>query len=76
MDYDERVLGSSEFVSRLRQEKALRDRLRPAVSLPALVERVGARYGLTAAEVCRKSRAPSIVEACGLVCTVGVRKLG
>ena len=55
---------------------AVRQRLRPAVSSPALVDRVWAHYGLTEADVRRKGRSPSIVEACGLVCYVGVRKLG
>ena len=31
---------------------------------------------MTAADVCRKSRASSIVEARGVVCYVAVRKLG
>jgi hypothetical protein len=61
VDYGERVLGGSEFVSQLRQEESLRERLPPAVSLAAVVDRVGAHCGLTAADVRRKSRAPSIV---------------
>jgi hypothetical protein len=76
VDYDERVLGGSEFVSPLRREESLRERLQPAVSLAAVVDRVGEHYGLTAADVRRKSRAPAIVEARGLVCYVAVRKLG
>jgi len=70
------VLGGSEFVGRLRQEAGVRDRLQPLVSLPDLMERVGRHYGITGAEVRRKSRAPAIVEARGLACYLAIRKLG
>ncbi len=76
VDYDERVLGGSEFVGRLRKEEAFRDRLAPSVSLPDLLERVARHYGLTGAEVRRKSRAPTTVEARGLVCYLATRNLG
>ena len=47
-----------------------------AKSLLPRAERGGRQYRLTAAEVCGKSRAPSIVKACGWMFYVAVRKLG
>ncbi len=75
IDYDERVLGGSEFVGRLRQEDSLRDRLRPPVTLRELLERVARHCGLAESDVRRKSRAAAIVEARGLVCYIAVRRL-
>jgi putative transposase len=76
IDYDARVLGSGEFVSELRRERELEARLRPALSLEQLVERVAAHYGVRGEEMVRRSRRAPIVAARAVVCYVGVRELG
>lgn len=58
VDYDQRVLGSSDFVTRLREEEALRDRLVPALALREVVDRIAAHYSVTAEQLLRKTRAP------------------
>lgn len=73
--YDERVLGSGDFVEYLRTEKNLKDRLPRGLSLAQLVERVADYYGLSAEALVRSTRMPRFVEARGVVCYLGVREL-
>ena len=74
--YDERVLGSGEFVERLRQDEELRERLRPAVSLEELVARVACRWGLEPRQVLRRSTARAVADARAVVSYLGVASLG
>lgn len=70
--FDERVLGSSEFVEYLRKEKNMHERLSSGLSL----ERVAESFGLTADSLRRSGRMPQVVEARGMVCYFAVRELG
>jgi hypothetical protein len=63
-DYDARVLGGSEFVIRLRQEESLRERLRPAASLAALMDRVS-RGSLRADHTVRAQEKPRALDRRG-----------
>ena len=74
--YDERVLGSGEFVERLRQDEGLRERLPPTLSLDELIGRAADLWGLEPRQVLRRSTARSVVDARALVCYVAVAKLG
>ena len=69
MDYEERVLGGSELVNRLRQEESLREHLGAALSLPDVGDRITAHHGLRAVLVRRKRREPAIVKGRGLAAT-------
>lgn len=73
--FDERVLGSGDFVEYLRKEKNLNDRLPTGISIQQLVERVAEYFGLPADSLKRNSRMPTIVQARGVVCYLAVRKL-
>jgi len=73
--YDDRVLGSGEFVEYLRSEKRLGNRLASGISLNQLVERVAEYYAVEAESLRRSSRMPMIVEARGAICYLAVREL-
>ncbi len=74
--YDERVLGSGEFVEELWRREELRDVLRPPWTVDEVVERVAVRHGLDPERVLRRSTDPRVSDARGLVCHVGVDVLG
>jgi hypothetical protein len=42
--FDERVLGSSDFVEKLRREKVLQEKLNSGITLPELLVRVAEYY--------------------------------
>lgn len=78
--YDERVLGSSEFIERIwkeaeRLESTNRTRKADDVTayLKNLLTSVAAKYGLNVTELSGGSRRPEVVEARGVVSYVAVR---
>ncbi|NOY45950.1 MAG: transposase, partial [Deltaproteobacteria bacterium] len=58
--YDERVLGSGEFVEELWRREELREELRPPLAVEEVVERVAVRYGLEPERVLRRSTDPRV----------------
>ena len=73
---DDRVLGSSEFVEQLQQEKELSGKLASRISLAALIEVVAKITGTEPQQLCERGRKPAAAEAKGIICYVGVRRLG
>lgn len=73
--FDERVLGSGEFVDSLRQDVRLQERMR-RVTLPHLLEVVSAAMGVDSDSVRRpsKSRAPALVR--GIICPLAIFEFG
>jgi hypothetical protein len=74
--YDDRVLGSGEFVESLWREGVLEARAPPMVSLAEVTERVARAYGVEAAEIRRRRRLPQLSEARAVLCLLAVRHLG
>ncbi|MCM2359445.1 MAG: transposase, partial [Geobacteraceae bacterium] len=73
--YDDRVLGSGEFVEYLRSDKKLHDKLDKIIPLDTLIERVAEYFDLEPVILKRRGRLPQIVEARGAVCYLAVREL-
>lgn len=73
--FDERVLGSSEYVGQLRQEQQLRERMIPAISLPELLERVAKTQGLETAALRTRGKDARIKTGRDLFCYIAVRLL-
>lgn len=73
--YDDRVLGSGEFVDYLRNDKKLHDRLGKIISLEAVLERVAEYFNLEPQSLKRGGRMLQIVEARGVACYFAVREL-
>jgi hypothetical protein len=76
--FDERVLGSGEFVEQLLGEVAphVGDSARAWRSLPVLVERLAGVFGVRAAEILNGSRRRSVTQARAAVGAIGVKYLG
>lgn len=74
--YDERILGSGDFVDSLRQEETLRPRIEVAISLSELVKCVSERMLIDPEKIKRPSKARDLAEARGVICYLAVRHLG
>ena len=74
--FDDRVLGSGEFVEHLRQDKELYDKLPLTISLNELIERVAEFFGVESSALKRRGRLAQIVEARGAICFLAVREIG
>jgi len=74
--YDDRFLGSSEFVEQLQQEKELFGKLASRISLASLLELVAKITGTDPQQLRERGRNPALADAKGIICYVGVRRLG
>jgi putative transposase len=75
-NFDERILGSGDFVDSLQQYETLRDRLPKSMALPELIRRVSAVFNVQPEAVLRPGKARSISEARGIVAYFAVFELG
>jgi len=73
--YDERVLGSGEFVDQLRQEDELREKLILGVKLPELMHRVETLFDLEPGQLGQRKRSIEVITARDVFCHVAVRIL-
>ena len=74
--FDERILGSGEFVESLRQDEALRPRIDGPIGLRELVNRVSEKLQIDPKKVRRPSKTRHLAEARGVICFLAVRHLG
>lgn len=75
-EYDERILGSGEFVASLRQEPKLSNRFSPAMGLGRLRQEVSAYYGIPAESLGQRGRQNRNSQARELFCYLATRELG
>jgi putative transposase len=73
--YDDRILGSGEFVEYLRSDKNMHDKLAKSLPLDLLIERVAQYFSLEPDTLKRSGRFAQVVEARGAVCFFAVREL-
>jgi putative transposase len=73
--YDERVLGSGEFVERLTKENELSGRLSPFLPLPVLIERISGLVGIKPETLRQRNRAKRISDARGIISYIAVREM-
>jgi hypothetical protein len=74
--YDDRILGSGEFVEQLQQEKVLTEKLANRIPLAALIELVAKIAGTEPQQVSERGRKTAVVDAKSVICYLGVRRLG
>ncbi len=74
--YDERVLGSGEFVERLRKENELSDRLPAVMPLNELVERIATLLEVKPEVLSQRSRGKRLTEVRSVISYVAVREMG
>lgn len=74
--FDNRILGSGDFVEQLRHEKEISDRLEMHVGLRQLIEAVAVIYGVPEEDLCQRRRGLSLSEAKSIICYAATRELG
>lgn len=72
---DDRVLGSGDFVERLRREEALQEKMMTGMLLPELVGRVEEYFGLEKNSIKRRSKNKEVMAARDAYCYLAVRVL-
>lgn len=75
-NFDERILGSGEFVDSLRREETLRPLITVPISMAELVNRVSEKLQVDPEKVRRPSKTRQLAEARGIICYLAVRHLG
>jgi chromosomal replication initiation ATPase DnaA len=61
--YDERVLGSGQFVEQLRKEKELSERLPVVMPLKELIERIAKAFGMKLEDLKKRDRSQKFADA-------------
>lgn len=74
--YDERILGSGDFVNRLCEEGSLQDKLTSTITLDELTRRVADHYGFQPDDLFVRSRDQQRIHARDIYCYIAVRMLG
>lgn len=74
--FDERILGSGEFVENIRAEAMEPPTIGPIPTLEELVSRTAALYGVSSDALLRRTRIAGVAEARSLVCALAVREMG
>jgi len=73
--YDERILGSGDFVEKLNEERSLQEKIVTRINLDELVNRVADHCGIPANDLVLRSRNQQRIDARDLLCYVAVRIL-
>ena len=74
--YDDRILGSGDFVEHLRQEKGLSDMLEARLPLEQLIEKVAEASGIDGEALCQRRRGAGLSEVKSIICYVATRRFG
>ena len=74
--YDERILGSGDFVELLRKEKVIAERLEIHLTLPQLVEILAPKYGVPPEDLCQRRRGGPLSEVKSIICHIATHCLG
>jgi REP element-mobilizing transposase RayT/transcriptional regulator with XRE-family HTH domain len=74
--YDDRILGSGDFVEQLRQEKGLSEKLEAFLPLEQLIDKVAEVSGIDREILCQRRRGSSLSEAKSIICYVATRIFG
>jgi REP element-mobilizing transposase RayT len=73
--FDERVLGSGDFVEQLRREQDLQEQLITGMLLPELIVRVAKFYGIEMERIRWRSKDRNVMTARDVFCYIAVRIL-
>jgi putative transposase len=74
--YDERVLGSGEFVEELRGRRELESKLQQSMEIVDIVAKVCRHFEVDPQELRHNTRAARIVDARSVICYLAVRHIG
>lgn len=74
--YDDRILGSGDFVEQLRRGKGLSEKLEACLPLDQLIGKVAEASGIDRAIFCERRGSAGLPEAKSLICYVATRRFG
>jgi REP element-mobilizing transposase RayT len=74
--YDDRILGSGDFVERLKQDKEISDRMDTRMMLSELITLVASMAAIEPQELCGRGRTAEVTEARDTICYLATRRLG
>lgn len=74
--YDDRILGSGDFVEQLREVKDVAERLESRLPLTQLIQHVAKASGFERESLCQRRRGAELSEAKNIICYVATRLLG
>lgn len=74
--YDERILGSSEFIETLRCRRELEPKLPRSMDIGDIITRVCNHFSIDPQELRHTTRAAGVVAARSVICCLAVRHLG
>lgn len=74
--YDDRILGSADFVEQLKQEQEIAERVEALIPLPELIKRVAEFARVEPQELCQRGRKPMVADAKSVICFLAARRIG
>jgi putative transposase len=74
--YDDRILGSGDFVERLMQEKEVAERMDTRIPLTKLIKSVAEFAGVEAQELCQRGRKSMVSDIKSIICFLAARRIG
>ena len=74
--YDERILGTGEFVQRLTEEHGLTGQMHSTTPAPTLVSQVAEVLGISVDEIRRTGRSKAVAHARSVISYIGYRIMG
>jgi putative transposase len=74
--YDDRTLGSADFVEQLKQEKEIAEKLDAHIPLPELIRRIAEFAQVDPKELRQRGRKKTISDTKGIICFLAARRLG
>ncbi len=74
--YDDRILGSADFVEHLKQEKEIAERLDAPIPLTELIKRVAEFASVEPQELCQRGRKTMVADTKSIICFLAVRRIG
>lgn len=74
--FDERVLGSADFINCLRQEEELSKRLQSAMTIEVLIRRAASFFGVNPEALQLRKRTKDLSDVRSVICYFAVREMG
>jgi putative transposase len=75
-EYDERILGSGEFVAELKKVEELADRLPGVMPVREVLERLAGFFEIEVDDLRKRAKGKRVVEARNMMCYFAVREMG
>ena len=74
--YDDRILGSGDFVEHLKQEKEVAERLNARIPLTQLIKCIADFAGVEPQALCQRGRKTLVADIKSIICFLAARRIG